>query len=1357
MIKFQNIFRRGVVNQDSDPRFVSPDEMIDAENFFVATVDSNMGVGKNALGNALKTAYNIEGGKTIGNGVDSTNELIYSFIKGDLYDYIIEYNTQTELSEIVLQSTTGTRLNFIEGERILNVDIIYSDKPYDPVLQKDGNLLKFSGDSNPPRIININRAKTWGLDGFISDEIMLIKPPPLYSPSIEQINTIGEIENYLEDRFISFAYRYKYKDGYYSAISSWQEYAFTPGRFLLDFGTFENKGMLNIFNACNVTFNTGPREVEAVDLLFKESNSSIVYKIDQYVKSDESWTDNSNQTIQFSNSKKYSQLPIDQYLRSFDNVPESEVASTVAGNRVMSANYKENKNLIDIYGNKVVPDYTLSLITNSFVSNNVIVTQMNSISPFDGSTILNGKVRLNFTGSNLTKGAIIYITLNIKGTYTILNGPGTGDDEIVNDLFNNTYNFILDQDYASIQDLVNETANGFKSNFENYFSEFLKTTSLQIPDDTIIPFTFNGFQITIVNSNVIDINLPTVRYEINKSPDPNIFINEYFANVTTASSVESLGSKKSLKSYRSYEICQIYRDKYGRKTTALTSSNNTIFVPVANSITQNIISVNIPSTQKPPYWATTYKFGIKENRGPYEEIYASIFYKDGIYRWIKLDGVNKNKVNEGDLLLVKKDVYDPIGTVTKTKVIEVKTQEADFIVGNKDNDGNLIIEQAGTYMKIRPEGFSIDYGKNEFNISEDNTATKNDRPFSYLGGDIFSSPVGNPVTSYQDVPIVQGSELTINLHSDYHRDSERNDYNRTFVVNDNYANFADYYNAELSGIVFQGTSGGTFNKELVKGKMTFTSFGTRIFTPDPAGQYFLRIEGTAAGNGTTRRGFLDANLLLRSISGYFVFETLGKESDTDIFYETPDIFNVVNGEHEFTNHILGKTFNCYVQGNGAESHQIRDGFNEKYVNIDFSPTAVSQDEYKQINRFADITYSGIYNSNTNVNKLNEFNLSLANFKDDIDKSYGPIYKIKGLDTNLQVFQEDKDSIIYYGKDILYNADGTTNLSKIEDVLGIQDTYQGEYGISMHPESFDIFANTIYHTDVKRGVVMKKTNNGLFEISSQLMTNYFKKLFRNNKINQILGKYDQYHDVYVLNIKYNDTEYVTWIYSDPDDGWLGKITFNPEDMCRVNSKFFSFKNGEIYEHNQPAGRNTFYGVEYPSKFVFNFSQNPSERKIYKNLEIEGTDPWEIELSTDLESGYIKSDDFVRQEGVFRAYPRTSNVIIDNSNIAVQGIGNCIIDGLILNFIFNLEGDISIGDKIVNLNNQLVGIIQNKTEKTLTLDSVLNIVSGDYVMCSKSKSAESDGLLGYKMQVTASIMKNTKTEVYAFNSNVIKSYI
>lgn len=1323
-MKLQNFFFLGIIDKDNQNRFVENGKLIDAENFLVATTQgSSKGVGKSVLGNIKRSNHNYSGAKCIGVGANPSKNKAYVFIKATAYDYVVEYDIETFVSEVVLQSTTGTRLNFITGERILNIDLIT-----DP--EGNGDLLQWSGDSNPPRIGNIERMKTWGVDGFTSQEIMLIKAPPTYPPIIVQVNTLEEVENYLEDRFLSFSYRYKYKDGYFSAISSWEEYTFTPGKFELDYGTFENKGMLNIFNACNIIFNTGPREVIAIDLLFKESNSSVVYKIDQYVKEDESWPDNTSQSVQFSNSKVYAPLPDDQYFRSFDNVPENNGAQTIAGNRVMLANYRENKNLIDKNGDKVVPDYTLSLVTNSFISNNVAVSTLNSVSPFDSSLIVNGKVQLNFTGIPLTKGSIIYITFSLKGTQV-----PAGDE----DIFDNTYNFIVDQDYANIQALTANATNGFEANLENYFSEYLKNTSLQVPADTILPFTFNGFQLSVINPNIIEVNLPTVRYEIDETPDPNTFVNEYFANVVTVSSIESLGSKKSLKSYRSYEIGMIYRDEQVRKTTVLTSSNNTMFIPIQNSVTQNIINVNIPSTQKPPTWAKTYKFVIKENRSDYEEIYASQFYKDGIYRWVKLEGVNKNKVQEDDLLLVKKDVFDYLGNVVKTKVIEIRDQPKDFITDNKDDEGNLIIESPGLYMKIRPEGFSIDYGDDEFRYDEDNTAAKNDRPFSYLGGDIFSAPTATPGT-YVDVPIAQGSELTINLHSDYHRDSEENNYSRTFIVNDNYDNFEDYYNAELAGVVFMGDAGKIFNKEMV--------------TID--GQLFLKIEGTASGNGTTRRGFLDANLLLRTISGFFVFETIGKETGNDIFYETPEVYDVIDGEHQFVDHLLVKTFNCYVQGNGAESHQIRDAFNEKYISIDFSPTAVSQDEYKQVNRYADITYSGIYNSNTNVNKLNEFNLYLANYKDDIEKGWGPIYKIKGMETNIQVFQEDKDSQVFYGKDILYNADGSSNVTQISDVLGIQDPYLGEFGISKNPDGFDFFSGTIYHPDVKRGVWLKKTNNGLFEISKQGMRSYFKNLFRNNKINHINSKYDQFNDFLYCNIQYNDTEYVTWVYSDENDGWLGRLKFNPEDMCRVNNKFLAFLDGEVYEHNSEENYNTFFGVESPSTFTFNFSQNPSDRKRYKAIEIEGTDSWEMELLTDQDAGYIRKADFEKEEGVWNAYCRTSNDVIDTSLRACQGIGNCTITGLVLSFPFQLDSLISIGDLIINTSKQVVGTVTDKTSNTLTLNAVANIVSGDFVMCSKTQSIENGGLLGYHMQVKATLDTNILTEVFCINSEVVKSF-
>ena len=67
-------------------------------------------------------------------------------------------------------------------------------------------------------------------------------------------------------------------------------------------------------------------------------------------------------------------------------------------------------------------------------------------------------------------------------------------------------------------------------------------------------------------------------------------------------------------------------------------------------------------------------------------------------------------------------------------------------------------------------------------------------------------------------------------------------------------------------------------------------------------------------------------------------------------------------------------YNCFSFGNGVESFKINDGFATPGFRIGARTTAVSLEDYKEVNRYFDITYSGVYNQQTNINKLNEFNL-----------------------------------------------------------------------------------------------------------------------------------------------------------------------------------------------------------------------------------------------------------------------------------------------------------------------------------------------------------------------------------------------
>lgn len=1352
-MRIKNNFTKGITQSDIAWRYLPNGTMVDAENFFVTiTGGADVGLGKNPTGNVLVAANNFLGGKSWGAGKSSSNNKVYYFVKSTNYDYLMEYDSVTNLNVRVLQSTTGGALNLIE--RITNIDIFI-----DP--EGNGNLIAWSGDSNPLRIGNIERMKTWGINGFTAEEIMLIKAPPVYSPTLLPIISNENTQaNYLEDKFLCFGTRYKYNDGYYSCISSWSKYFFIPKIFDIDFETFENIGMVNSYNAIQIGFQTGTREVVAVQLVFKLSNTSDIYEVDTFIKKDKGWSEtiSETKTIEFNNSKSYRQLPATEYFRSFDNIPEKALAQTVIGNRLAFGNITEGFDLIDKNNDKVKMQYTVNLVTNNITDKTATITNANITYPntefpivAPSYTVVAGQMSIDLTGVNLIVGSSIVVDFKLKGINITRAVPLS---------FNAQFPFTLVSNYTSVADLVTNSL--LLQQLVSFTTRFEANGGTSYPLSALVPFTrLKPFSASASGNNLV-ITFPVIKYEINNSPSANTFLYEYFYNVSSVAKFNKIAVTTSMKSNRDYQIAQIYRDLQGRKTTALISEKNTIYIPNANAITQNQINVNIPITQKPPKKAHTYKFAIKRNKGDYEIIPINVFFIDGLYRWLKIDGENTNKLKKGDTLIIKRDGTGFLPTPIRVKVLDFGAKVENFLTNNAAS----IVEPQGNYAKIKALNFQMEYAVNEFYESGAFAETTNGRPIAYVGD---FSEIKNGVAV--DRIFKQGSVATLRFVSTYAGDQDTSIYFKRYTAGRDYANFGEWFNEAILPDGFTTDVGDVQSVSLVRGIPVYglplaPTLITSINTSPPnntTGRLWLIVQGTESGTGSgtfdnAQYGRVNALVNIRSVQNIYVFENEAVEIINDTYYETPEIYRVIDGEHQQVNHLLTETYNCFCQGNGIESFQIRDAFNTKKLAIDFSPTAVSEDEYKQITKNCDISYSGIYNPNTNVNGLNEFNLSTANFKDDIEKSFGSIIKLRGKDTNLEVYQEDRISMVLYGKNLLTTADGQSQVTQTQEVLNQQNTYGGENGISTHSSSFDFESFNEYFSDIKRGAVCKKSNNGVFEISNQGQKNYFRKLFRDNKINNIIGAYDLFHDYYYLNIKYNDTQYVTWIYSDSDNGWLGRIKFNPEDMIRINNDFISFQNGNVYKHNQEKNGlldnyNTFYGTQFPSQFSFVVNDEPSMQKMHKAMSMESTDAWDIILETNLNNGFINKADFEKQEGVYYAHIRNQNLTIDTALIgANSGIGNCTVSGLNLQFAFNLEDSISIGDEIRNSNLQLVGIVLNKTINSLSLNTVSNIVSGDFVLCSKPQSIESNILVGHSMLVTCTINTNKKTEVFAIGTEV-----
>ena len=258
--------------------------------------------------------------------------------------------------------------------------------------------------------------------------------------------------------------------------------------------------------------------------------------------------------------------------------------------------------------------------------------------------------------------------------------------------------------------------------------------------------------------------------------------------------------------------------------------------------------------------------------------------------------------------------------------------------------------------------------------------------------------------------------------------------------------------------------------------------------------------------------------------------------------------------------------NCYSFGNGVESNRIRDNFNLPFITNGVRVSTTLEEEYKEERRKYGLIYSGIYNSTGGVNNLNQF-VQAEKITKDINPIYGSIQKLHSRDTDLVTLCEDKVLRILANKDAVFNADGNTNLTATQNVLGQTMPFSGEYGISTNPESFASEAYRAYFTDRVRGTVMRLSKDGLTSISNHGMKDWFKDNLKLN--NTAFGSYDDKKEEYNLTLSNRVIQAVNVIGNKKNSRtpWVATAVFETTSMDIVN--FYSIGD-PIYANGIPAG-------------------------------------------------------------------------------------------------------------------------------------------------------------------------------------------
>ena len=342
MSSISNYFTSGVMNQDLDERVLPEGTYREALNITVEnSTGSNSGAIHNSLGNTIVSNLSdivhgysplTSNAKTIGAVVYEQNHLIYWLVAADNFDAILEYNASTQQTTSVLVSTTG-QLNFSQEYLVTGINYI-------------NGYLYWTDNYNPPRKINISRAKTYLLDDpRIDDDINVIVEPPLNAPSIRMFNDPSSLDssqhNNIDEKFIYFSYRYEYIDGQHSSMSPFSAVAFNPKNFVLDFNIGNTKTMVNRYNSAEIQLKTGGKNVKKIQLIMRDTRSLNCNIIEAFDKSELAINDNSFYKFIFNNNKTYAILEQAQVTRLFDNVPLLAKSQDFVGNRIMYGNYTQ--------------------------------------------------------------------------------------------------------------------------------------------------------------------------------------------------------------------------------------------------------------------------------------------------------------------------------------------------------------------------------------------------------------------------------------------------------------------------------------------------------------------------------------------------------------------------------------------------------------------------------------------------------------------------------------------------------------------------------------------------------------------------------------------------------------------------------------------------------------------------------------------------------------------------------------------------------------------------------------------------------------------------------------------------------
>ena len=270
---------------------------------------------------------------------------------------------------------------------------------------------------------------------------------------------------------------------------------------------------------------------------------------------------------------------------------------------------------------------------------------------------------------------------------------------------------------------------------------------------------------------------------------------------------------------------------------------------------------------------------------------------------------------------------------------------------------------------------------------------------------------------------------------------------------------------------------------------------------------------------------------------------------------------------------------------------------------------------------------------------------------------------------------------------------------------------------------------------------------------------------------------------------------TLSYSEGVQGFPSFYSYHPDFMIGMNNYFYSFNKGNLWRHNTNERRNSYYGIDYNSQITSVFNESPLENFVFKTISLESDDAWSVDFFSDIQlTGFINASSFIKKEGAWFAYLRNEGATegvgtpIDSGQYplrSILGITNSTARGgsnanPIVQFNIGINSDLdSYINPQININDFLYHSNLTATPPELTyagkiesinyspINGVVSITidatgaavipAGTlYFAAVKNQIAESYGILGHYGRFKLTNSSILATELFAVESDVMKSY-